>query len=577
MPQMIEVPGMGVVEFPDGMDDAQIVAAIQRHVPAPKGFGEKLARLWENPPPGGLVDTIIKPVANYAGLTRAASRGEVSLTDEDGRTSPETIAATAKAATVLGGGAPRGAGGILGAPERMMAMRPAAPAPRNAVVQAASDAGLDAVPRAIATESPALQRTSAALSSIPVAGEPIRRSVQVFQDSAGNVVRGIADDLGGADARAAGEAARSGVTNWIRGASREAEREPWDAVRAAIDPSIGRELTATKAAAQKIVAERESAALGPSKAVETVSGALERDGGLTFDGLKRLRTGFDAKNERQLLAQGFEAAEVRAIRDGLTRDLESLARHAGGDEAVNLWKDAVAQSRLTNMQRTALQRVIGRDGNLSDEQVFGRLSDFAGVKRGADARRLQLARQAMGPQAWDQFVSAKLATLGRAGDDAFSFDRFVTGWSGLSDAFKAGMKPEHRKAIESIYTLSRASQDKVSRLSNTSRTTPTLLGGIGVSGLFVEPISTLQAALGSYVVAKALAAPVSASAVAKWAQTARTAQRYPSARAAEVMQVANRQLALALANATGGNALSLARQLNGIVVSKGAQDEQQQQ
>jgi hypothetical protein len=37
MPQRIDVPGMGVVEFPDGMSDADIVAAIQRNTRKPYG------------------------------------------------------------------------------------------------------------------------------------------------------------------------------------------------------------------------------------------------------------------------------------------------------------------------------------------------------------------------------------------------------------------------------------------------------------------------------------------------------------------------------------------------------------
>lgn len=36
MPQRIDVPGMGVVEFPDGMSDAQIAAAIKANMPAPE-------------------------------------------------------------------------------------------------------------------------------------------------------------------------------------------------------------------------------------------------------------------------------------------------------------------------------------------------------------------------------------------------------------------------------------------------------------------------------------------------------------------------------------------------------------
>lgn len=48
MPQQINVPGMGVVEFPDGMNDADITAAIQKNLPkqeaAPVGIAEDLAK-----------------------------------------------------------------------------------------------------------------------------------------------------------------------------------------------------------------------------------------------------------------------------------------------------------------------------------------------------------------------------------------------------------------------------------------------------------------------------------------------------------------------------------------------------
>lgn len=74
MPQIIDVPGQGQVEFPDGMSDEQIVAAIQRNSkpaggPAPKGLStlDKIkfgmmdpinggAQLLTNALPKGLVD-----------------------------------------------------------------------------------------------------------------------------------------------------------------------------------------------------------------------------------------------------------------------------------------------------------------------------------------------------------------------------------------------------------------------------------------------------------------------------------------------------------------------------------------
>jgi hypothetical protein len=47
MPQQIDVPGVGIVEFPDGMNDAEITAAIQRNLPkqdAAPSVGEDLVK-----------------------------------------------------------------------------------------------------------------------------------------------------------------------------------------------------------------------------------------------------------------------------------------------------------------------------------------------------------------------------------------------------------------------------------------------------------------------------------------------------------------------------------------------------
>lgn len=44
MPQQINVPGMGVVEFPDGMNDAQITAAIQKNMPTQSSVGADVAK-----------------------------------------------------------------------------------------------------------------------------------------------------------------------------------------------------------------------------------------------------------------------------------------------------------------------------------------------------------------------------------------------------------------------------------------------------------------------------------------------------------------------------------------------------
>lgn len=64
MPQQIDVPGMGVVEFPDGMSDQQIVAAIQANAPAKAPAVDKLADSAKGAGIGlvkGALDTLATP------------------------------------------------------------------------------------------------------------------------------------------------------------------------------------------------------------------------------------------------------------------------------------------------------------------------------------------------------------------------------------------------------------------------------------------------------------------------------------------------------------------------------------
>lgn len=83
MPQRIEVPGMGVVEFPDGMSDTQIAAAIKANMPAqPEAPKESDAmRLVKNIPgsaknfAGGIWDAVTNPLDTIKGLALAGEGG----------------------------------------------------------------------------------------------------------------------------------------------------------------------------------------------------------------------------------------------------------------------------------------------------------------------------------------------------------------------------------------------------------------------------------------------------------------------------------------------------------------------
>jgi hypothetical protein len=80
MPQQIEVPGFGVVEFPDGMNDAQITAAIRKNTPKPVESGAQALAKQTGPGEAFMVSAGHKTDQILNGLTQAylSARGENS-------------------------------------------------------------------------------------------------------------------------------------------------------------------------------------------------------------------------------------------------------------------------------------------------------------------------------------------------------------------------------------------------------------------------------------------------------------------------------------------------------------------
>lgn len=89
MPQLIEVPGQGVVEFPDGMSDGQIAAAIKRNLQP--GIGEDVAKAVPSSAAKGMINLAGAPADILGFLTSGAA----SLA---GKVSPEHAEAFKQAA-----------------------------------------------------------------------------------------------------------------------------------------------------------------------------------------------------------------------------------------------------------------------------------------------------------------------------------------------------------------------------------------------------------------------------------------------------------------------------------------------
>lgn len=114
----------------EGLSDRVAREGLSEPAPPPSTFAEKLGKLWENPPPNGIVGTV-KPIIQGIGTLMQAAHGDIPMVGPDGRTNPVVIEGSFEAAKGL---TPLGAAPINPNLVRAIAsFRPPAATPKAAV------------------------------------------------------------------------------------------------------------------------------------------------------------------------------------------------------------------------------------------------------------------------------------------------------------------------------------------------------------------------------------------------------------------------------------------------------------
>jgi hypothetical protein len=535
MPQQIDVPNVGRLEFPDGMSDADMSAAIEKNFGSqirpptsnqPQGppderpfleratskVGSFLRNVYENPPPS---------IAAARDIIKAAPGAATELTwgsdpEAARQAAGVTLPAAAMGLTLPPGPARMGA--AAGAAQPRPAVAPpvaVTPTPRDTMLGAAERLNVD-IPRYMATEGTALPQFAAGLKNVPLGGEPIVQSAQRLSERLGEVKREIAPSA--ASPEMAGEQAGTGISSWIKSGSQGPVSERYQAVDKLVDPNWGQPLENTANALHEILRVRANARIpGNSPAGELVLDAIRSP--MDYEGLKTLRTAVGPKVPRELMGNTLAEREHKIIYGALTEDLKQLVLGGGGPEALAAWQEANALARLTSMRRTALAKVVGEKGDAAPEAVFSRLAAYAGSKSSADIGRLRLAKNAMGPQAWEEVSSALVNRMGMAPDGKFSPDRFVTAFGNMAPKAKDELfRSEQLAALNDLFTVSTHVQDRITRFGNPSGTGRVgVVGGI-LGGMYLEPISLISSMVGTRLAAQALSKPAvvrAANAVAR--------------------------------------------------------------
>lgn len=418
------------------------------------------------------------------------------------------------------GGAVGGAlGGLGGAVGNWLAQRGAAPAAAGSgaeAVQAAANLGVN-IPAIAATDSRATQMLGQGIGGT-FAGAPIPRSLQAANEDLGTVANGLAQTIGNAGNRVtAGTGLSRGLNDFVQNVSPARVSGAYNAVDALVNPAVTTDLNNTLRTVQDIVARRQAGGLpGNGGAANLVLEATTRPNGLTYQGVRDLRSNIGEMLKGGILPENFSGAEASRIYASLSDDLGRAAANAGGQDALRAWQVANRYARISAGRNERLAALIG---NKSEEGLFNAVLSAAQTGGSENARLLNLVRSAVPAQQWDEVGSSFIAGLGRdPTTNAFSPARFLTDYSKISEAGRNALfNPGLRRALDDMATVATRLRG-VDRLANYSRTGNVGSASAFTAGLVTAPLTTLTTALGANAMARLMARPAAVRAITTVAQ-----------------------------------------------------------
>ena len=449
-----------------------------------------------------------------------------------------------------GSAAMRGGEGVAG-----VALTPRS-APTEAITAAQTAEELGApLPVGLATNSKVLQATTKAAQQLPLVGPKIGEQAANTVRAAGGKVSDIADELSGGvvDRASAGASLRPSIKGVIEDNNSRID-DAFTSLRNMIDHTDTTELPTTEKVLKQIVAERKAAGQSNPKAgLEDVHNLV--DEGATFNGLQRARSDIGNSLNFGTANPGFNAGDLKRVYGAMSRDMEhvvsmSAKEGVAPEAAVAALKDANATAAPIIEFNKKLQQLSGIS---SDESLVGTLTKAAQNKTG-NVKLLAQLRQSMPQEDFQQIAGTALAELGHnASTGRFSLNQFATKWDGLGDRAKNVLfSPEHKEALDNIALLGRHLKD-ADKFANTSNTAGAaawaklIAGGAAAVGalsygdvsLLIKGMAGVGAGLG---LARQLAKPASASAIAKWSRAAVLADHAHTAARLASFRLATRNL-----------------------------------
>lgn len=391
------------------------------------------------------------------------------------------------------------------------------------------------VPQSAVTTHPAANLTTNVITALPSGSKPYVKAASAMGEGlvdARDQAAGLNTAGRVSSTESAGEAATEGITNYAKPARQggvlgQRVADAYDKVDNTISGGP-HQLNNTVKAAQDIQTAYESTKMeGFAPAIKDVLAAATDPKGLTYDGLKRLRShiGEMIETGAKIAETGIQEADLKRLYKGLTDDMRDLVTTQGGPRGLQLWERANTYARLASERREQLAKVLGT--NRSEEGVVGAILRKARAATGsADARSLEVARKSMPADAWNEVVSSVVSSLGtrvtKGEGKIFDPGQFVKDFESLSPRGKSilfGDNQRLRKALDSISSLGKT-WDTAASTAHEAGPLSHLISTAAVvnheGGLVSKTLHVIGGIITMRGLGNMLSKPATAESVAKW-------------------------------------------------------------
>lgn len=422
-----------------------------------------------------------------------------------------------------------------------------------AALSAAERIGVD-LPVGIATESPIAGFAAQVAARAPGGGPMLKALDESKEALRGSAFRAAEMSGGTRDAAVAGDNYASAIENSFKPTVKSGVSAAYDNLSALMNPDVKTPLSQTKNSVDIIKSRRgESALQGAGKAASTVEEALSREGGLTFEGIKGLRTHVGEMLDGGILPEGMSQTELRSIYAGLSDDLKSAAQNAGGSRAVLALERANELNKQVSDWKDGIRKVLG-PSTRSGEGISNAIIRMASSSVSGDIETLAKARSAVPKEVWQDIASTAIGRLGVSRNGEWTPAAFATDFRKLSDRGRALLfrSVGSGDVLPFLDDIAKVSQQFVDRgkLANTSGTAGHnalyAAGGAIVAGVttgrWEPPLIAIGGIVGANGMSRLLARPATAASVARWSRVYSAFAKSPTPASQARLELASRNL-----------------------------------